>query len=72
MTAEHKEEILRGSLSDDHDNSGESGDGGGDNGSFKIEMYKKRWYIVVLFALYSASNAFQWIQYSIISNIITR
>ena len=71
MRAEHKEEILRGSLSDGNDNNGESGDGG-DNGNFKIEMYKKRWYIVVLFALYSASNAFQWIQYSIISNIITR
>ena len=37
-----------------------------------IKLYKKRWVILFLFSVYSGSNAFQWIQYSIISNIITR
>ena len=36
------------------------------------KLYKRRWLILLLFVLYSMSNAMQWIQYSIISNIITR
>lgn len=32
-------------------------------------LYKRRWFIVLLFSSYSLSNSFQWIQYSIISNI---
>lgn len=35
-------------------------------------MYKRRWLILVLFVVYSASNAMQWIQYSIITNITTK
>uniref|UniRef100_H2YBF7 Major facilitator superfamily (MFS) profile domain-containing protein n=1 Tax=Ciona savignyi TaxID=51511 RepID=H2YBF7_CIOSA len=35
-------------------------------------VYRRRWFILLLFSLYSGTNAFQWIQYSIISNIITR
>lgn len=34
-------------------------------------LYKKRWVIVFLFLSYSMSNAFQWNQFAIISNIIT-
>lgn len=34
-------------------------------------VYKKRWLIVFLFSAYSLTNAYQWIQYGIISNIIT-
>lgn len=34
-------------------------------------VYKRRWLILGIFVLYSASNAMQWIQYSIIANIIT-
>ncbi|KRT86292.1 membrane transporter [Oryctes borbonicus] len=34
-------------------------------------VYKIRWVILGIFVLYSASNAMQWIQYSIIANIIT-
>lgn len=37
-----------------------------------IKLYKRRWFMLALFACYSATNAFQWIHYSIISNIITR
>lgn len=35
-------------------------------------LYRIRWYILLLFSLYSGVNAFQWIQYSIISNIIVK
>lgn len=38
----------------------------------EIKIYKKRWLMLVLFVLYSASNAMQWIQYSIIANIVMR
>ncbi|XP_017890021.2 uncharacterized MFS-type transporter C09D4.1-like, partial [Ceratina calcarata] len=36
----------------------------------ETKVYKRRWLILILFVLYSASNAMQWIQYSIISNIV--
>ncbi|GAB6031308.1 hypothetical protein CHUAL_009104 [Chamberlinius hualienensis] len=36
-----------------------------------FEVYPIRWVVLVLFVLYSMSNAFQWIQYSIITNVIT-
>uniref|UniRef100_A0A336KTF1 Choline/ethanolamine transporter FLVCR1 n=1 Tax=Culicoides sonorensis TaxID=179676 RepID=A0A336KTF1_CULSO len=39
-------------------------------GEFRV--YKRRWIILGLFVLYSASNALQWIQYSIIANIVQR
>ncbi|CAK6957080.1 feline leukemia virus subgroup C receptor-related protein 2 [Scomber scombrus] len=35
-------------------------------------LYKRRWAIVFLFSVYSLSNAYQWIQYGIISNIIMK
>ncbi|XP_037097670.1 feline leukemia virus subgroup C receptor-related protein 2 isoform X5 [Syngnathus acus] len=35
-------------------------------------VYLKRWLIVFLFCAYSLSNAYQWIQYSIITNIIVK
>ncbi|XP_029163645.1 uncharacterized MFS-type transporter C09D4.1-like [Nylanderia fulva] len=38
----------------------------------QIKIYKKRWLMLVLFVLYSASNGMQWIQYSIIANIVMR
>lgn len=39
-------------------------------GEFRV--YKIRWLILGLFVLYSASNALQWIQYSIIANIVQK
>ncbi|XP_033254476.1 feline leukemia virus subgroup C receptor-related protein 1-like [Drosophila miranda] len=36
------------------------------------KVYARRWAVLILFVLYSASNAMQWIQYTIINNIITR
>ncbi|XP_039992693.1 feline leukemia virus subgroup C receptor-related protein 2 isoform X5 [Xiphias gladius] len=35
-------------------------------------LYKKRWMIVFLFSSYSLINAYQWIQYGIISNIVVK
>lgn len=35
-------------------------------------LYRRRWAIVFLFSSYSLSNAYQWIQYGIISNIIMK
>lgn len=37
-----------------------------------VRLYRRRWVIVFLFSSYSLSNAYQWIQYGIISNIIVR
>jgi len=36
-----------------------------------FRVYKRRWLILALFVLYSSSNAFQWIQYAIINDIVT-
>jgi hypothetical protein len=38
----------------------------------RCRLYKRRWLILFIFVLYSMSNAMQWIQYSIISNIVAR
>ncbi|XP_078133828.1 choline/ethanolamine transporter flvcr2a-like isoform X2 [Sander vitreus] len=45
----------------------------GDSGSAaNTRLYKKRWMIVFLFSAYSLSNAYQWIQYGIINNIMMK
>ncbi|KAH8394844.1 hypothetical protein KR222_007895, partial [Zaprionus bogoriensis] len=36
------------------------------------KVYARRWAVLILFVFYSASNAMQWIQYTIINNIVTR
>ncbi|XP_045470838.1 uncharacterized MFS-type transporter C09D4.1 [Harmonia axyridis] len=36
-----------------------------------LKDYKIRWFILTLFVLFSAANSMQWIQYSIIANVIT-
>ncbi|XP_078452367.1 choline/ethanolamine transporter flvcr2a-like [Lampetra planeri] len=38
----------------------------------KTRLYCRRWVIVTIFSIYSLSNAFQWIEYSIINNIFVR
>ncbi|XP_020296330.1 feline leukemia virus subgroup C receptor-related protein 2 [Pseudomyrmex gracilis] len=38
----------------------------------QTKVYKRRWLILAIFVLYSASNSMQWIQYSIIANIVKR
>ncbi|XP_066999147.2 heme transporter FLVCR2 [Anabrus simplex] len=40
------------------------------SGLYKV--YRRRWLMLAIFTLYSVANAAQWIQYSIISNVIQR
>lgn len=40
--------------------------------SGEYRVYGRRWIILAIFTLYSASNALQWIQYSIIANIVEK
>ena len=44
----------------------------GSNAEDSCRTYKIRWLILFLFVLYSTSNAFQWIQYAIINDIIVK
>lgn len=36
------------------------------------KAYKRRWWILTVYALYAAANAFQWWEYAIIANIIAK
>uniref|UniRef100_A0A3B5AFU0 Feline leukemia virus subgroup C cellular receptor family, member 2a n=1 Tax=Stegastes partitus TaxID=144197 RepID=A0A3B5AFU0_9TELE len=38
----------------------------------EIKLYHRRWVMLFLFSAVSASNAFMWLQYGIISNIFMR
>ncbi|XP_057328981.1 feline leukemia virus subgroup C receptor-related protein 2 [Microplitis mediator] len=38
----------------------------------ETKIYRIRWFILAIFVIYSASNAMQWIQYSIITNIVMK
>ncbi|XP_074031190.1 choline/ethanolamine transporter flvcr2a [Leptinotarsa decemlineata] len=38
----------------------------------KIKVYGTRWAVLAIFVMYSASNAYQWIQFSIITDVITK
>lgn len=38
----------------------------------KLKVYKKRWLMLAIYMIYAAANAGQWIEYSIITNIVTR
>uniref|UniRef100_A0AAF5RWX7 Choline/ethanolamine transporter FLVCR1 n=1 Tax=Wuchereria bancrofti TaxID=6293 RepID=A0AAF5RWX7_WUCBA len=38
--------------------------------SEEIQLYKRRYYILLVFALLSASNSMQWIEYSVIAHIV--
>lgn len=38
----------------------------------ETKVYKRRWLMLGLFILYTGMSNFQWIQYSIISNIVSR
>lgn len=44
----------------------------GDDTNQTIKLYKRRWFIVLLFSSYSLCNSFQWIQYGIINNIFMK
>ncbi|XP_071647030.1 choline/ethanolamine transporter flvcr2a-like [Temnothorax longispinosus] len=38
----------------------------------KLKVYKKRWLMLAIYMFYAGSNSSQWIEYSIITNIVTR
>lgn len=38
----------------------------------EFRVYKRRWIMLAIFALYAGSNSMQWIQFSIIANIIQK
>ncbi|XP_047356936.1 feline leukemia virus subgroup C receptor-related protein 2 isoform X1 [Vespa velutina] len=40
--------------------------------TIETKIFARRWLILMIFVIYSASNAMQWIQYSIIANIVER
>lgn len=37
-----------------------------------VRAYKKRWWILLIYVLYAAANAFQWMEYAIITSIVTK
>lgn len=43
-----------------------------DVGLLKLKMYKRRWLMLIIYMIYNAANSSQWIEYSIITNIVTR
>ncbi|XP_035534117.1 feline leukemia virus subgroup C receptor-related protein 1 [Morone saxatilis] len=50
------------------------GGGGGEKKGNSVEtrLYRRRFAVLAVFSLYSLVNAFQWIQYSIITNVFTQ
>lgn len=40
--------------------------------SVQIKVYRRRWLMLAIFVLIFMTNAFQWIQFSIINNLITK
>lgn len=50
----------------------EAGDRVGLVSKVETRLYRRRWVMLFLFSAYSASNAFMWLQYSIIGNIFMR
>lgn len=34
--------------------------------------YRRRWVILIIYVLYAAANSFQWMEYAIIANIVTK
>lgn len=52
---------------------GEGGGSGGEVGKqLETRLYWSRFAVLTVFSLYSLVNAFQWIQYSIITNVFTQ
>uniref|UniRef100_A0A914PFX7 Uncharacterized protein n=1 Tax=Panagrolaimus davidi TaxID=227884 RepID=A0A914PFX7_9BILA len=41
------------------------------NGGGETKIYKRRYFILIMFILLSGSNSMQWIEYSIIAHIIS-
>lgn len=35
-------------------------------------VYRRRWFILIIYILYAAANSFQWMEYAIIASIVTK
>lgn len=40
------------------------------NQETEYKVYTRRWFMLAIFVLYSGANSIQWIQYSIIANMV--
>lgn len=40
--------------------------------AFQVKVYKRRWLMLAVFVLVFMTNAFQWIQFAIINNLVTK
>ncbi|KYN30097.1 PREDICTED: feline leukemia virus subgroup C receptor-related protein 2-like [Trachymyrmex cornetzi] len=38
----------------------------------KLKVYKKRWLMLIIYMIYNGTNSSQWIEYSIITNVVTK
>jgi len=38
----------------------------------KLKVYGKRWFTLIIYIIYAGTSTYQWIEYSIIANIVTR
>ena len=38
----------------------------------EVKVYKTRWVVLILFIFYSATTTYPWVEYAIISNIVSR
>ncbi|XP_028293855.1 choline/ethanolamine transporter flvcr2a isoform X2 [Gouania willdenowi] len=70
MSEECKHHLLSGSSTEDLEES--SADVALLYPLMETKLYKRRWVMLFIFCIYSMSNAFMWLQYSIISNIFMR
>lgn len=37
-----------------------------------VKVYKRRWVILFIFILYALGNSFQWVEYSIVTNLVIK
>ena len=44
----------------------------GPNAAIATKLYRRRWLMLFIFVLVFMTNAFQWIQFSIINNLIMK
>lgn len=38
----------------------------------KLKVYERRWLVLIIYMIYAGACSYQWIEYSIITNIVTR
>ncbi|XP_076039064.1 histamine transporter [Oratosquilla oratoria] len=71
-TAEGNGDVAMGADANHKQEDGQPESGGGTASQEVTKVYGIRWLMLLLFVMYSMSNAFQWIQYAIITDIIVK